>query len=239
MRGNNKGRIFMSLINHIHCLFPRCLHPSCTASLPPSHFKSHSLYHFTDPSERREIVVGERGRVFIYLFVYPSCCFMMARLTYAHGGTEFASSKFLFSSVYQHPKLEFMSQEHLCRGQRRRTVNNRVVWGSLFFGHITWHCKSSPSATEQRTEYIQSYSPHIPTSVFSPSPASLLTGLICMLPNTKPSTAAAWKETFNATRNSRSTHLFTLFHKKSHYLHYVLRLDQSVTAVVSDSTSST
>lgn len=86
MRGNNKGRIFMSLINHILCLFPRCLHPSCLVSLPPSHFKSHSLYHFTDPSERRRKsreIGKEKKRtkcfyLFIYLSVYPSCCFMIA-----------------------------------------------------------------------------------------------------------------------------------------------------------------
>lgn len=52
MRGNNRGRIFMSLINHVLCLSLRCLHPSCPAALLPSHFKSHSLYHFTNPSER-------------------------------------------------------------------------------------------------------------------------------------------------------------------------------------------
>lgn len=86
MRGNNKGRIFMSLINHILCLLPGCLHPSCLLSLPPSHFKSHSLYHSTDPSDerrksrdrKRKKKIGLRFYLFIYLAVYPSCCFMTA-----------------------------------------------------------------------------------------------------------------------------------------------------------------
>lgn len=127
MRGNNKGRIFMSLINHILCLFPRCLHPSCTASLPPSHFKSHSLYHFTDPSEKRrkkrEIGI-EKRRQSVYLFIYLFVCVSimlfydgLAWLTYVHEELNLhrGSSKFLFISVYQHQRLYFMSQEPLPR----------------------------------------------------------------------------------------------------------------------------
>lgn len=86
MKGNNRGRIFMSLINHLLCLSVLCLHPSCPSSLLPSHFKSHLLYHFTNPSvekqRTRAIGIGEKEGahvfLFIYLYAYPSCCFMKA-----------------------------------------------------------------------------------------------------------------------------------------------------------------
>lgn len=74
MKGNNRGRIFMSLINHVLCLSVLCLHPSCPASLLPSHFKSHSLYLFTNPSEKthktRAIGMGKKeGCLCFYLFI--------------------------------------------------------------------------------------------------------------------------------------------------------------------------
>lgn len=82
MRGNNKGRIFMSLINHILCLFARCLHPSCLASLPPPHFKSHSLYRFTDPSEKRresrEIGIEKKeDKVFLFIYFFGCVSIML------------------------------------------------------------------------------------------------------------------------------------------------------------------
>lgn len=99
MRGNNKGRIFMSLINHILRLFPRCLHPSCLASLPPPYFRSHSLYHFTHPSvkrrKRRERNTtgggggGKRDKVFLSIYLVDCVSIMLFydgpfRLTYSH-----------------------------------------------------------------------------------------------------------------------------------------------------------
>lgn len=134
MRGNNKGRIFMSLINHILCLFARCFHPSCLVSLPPSHFKSHSLYHFTDPSEKRRKsreIGTEKKRtkcfyLFIYLAVYPSCCFMRG---YAGWRTRTKNRICIMGRLspclHQFTKIkDYMGQEPLYWGQKRRNIVN-------------------------------------------------------------------------------------------------------------------
>lgn len=80
MRGNNKGRIFMNLINHILCLLPGCLHPSCPLSLRLTLSLIHYiiLQIYQTRGRRVEKKIGLCFYLFIYLAVHPSCCFMMA-----------------------------------------------------------------------------------------------------------------------------------------------------------------